>query len=80
MCASLRYEVMLWSNGVTGGSPESDVDETLRRASPGSIVLAHDGGPQPNATLMRQLDRLVGTMTDAGYTFVTVSELLAASR
>ncbi len=41
-------------------------------------MLAHDGGPQPNATLMRQLDRLAGAMTDAGYTFVTVSELLAA--
>ncbi len=45
---------------------------------PGSIMLAHDGGPQPNATLMQQLDRLVGSMTDAGYTVVTVSELLAA--
>ena len=78
MCASLRYDVMLWSEAVTGSNPEADVDATLRRASPGSIVLAHDGGPQPNAALMGQLDRLVGTMTDAGYTFVTVSELLAA--
>jgi peptidoglycan/xylan/chitin deacetylase (PgdA/CDA1 family) len=48
------------------------------RASPASIVLAHGGGPQPSPTLMRQLDRLVGTMTDAGYRFVTVSGLLAA--
>jgi peptidoglycan/xylan/chitin deacetylase (PgdA/CDA1 family) len=80
VCASLGYQVMLWSNGVTGGNARGDVDETLKRASPGSIVLAHDGGPQPNATLMRELDRLVGSMTDKGYTFVTVSELLAASR
>jgi peptidoglycan-N-acetylglucosamine deacetylase len=79
VCASLRYEVMLWSNGVTGGNASVDVDETLQRASPGSIVLAHDGGPQPTATLMKELDRLVGSMTDRGYTFVTVSELLAAS-
>ena len=28
---------------------------------------------------MKQLDRLAGSMTDAGYKFVTVSELLAAS-
>ena len=41
-------------------------------------MLAHDGGPQPNATLMQQLDRLAGSMTDAGYTFVTVRGLLAA--
>jgi hypothetical protein len=27
---------------------------------------------------MTQLDRLVASMTDAGYRFVTVSELLAA--
>jgi peptidoglycan-N-acetylglucosamine deacetylase len=78
-CARLRYAVMLWSAGVTGSNAKGDVDETLRRASPGSIVLAHDGGPQPNATLMQQLDRLVGAMMDAGYVFVTGSELLAAS-
>ena len=42
------------------------------------IVLAHDGGPQPNATLMQQLDRLAGSMTGAGYTLVTVRGLLAA--
>jgi hypothetical protein len=41
-------------------------------------MLAHDGGPQPNTTLMQQPGRLAGSMTDAGYTFVTVSELLAA--
>jgi len=80
VCASLGYEVMLWSNWVNGGNAHAGVDETLQRASPGSIVLAHDGGTQPNATLMRELDRLVGSMTDTGYTFVTVSELLAASR
>ena len=68
MCASLRYEVMLWSDRVTGSNARADVDEAPRRASPASIVLAHDGGPQPNATLMQQLDRLAGSMTDAGYT------------
>ena len=78
-CARLNYVVMLWSAGVTGRNAKVDVDETLQRASPGSIVLAHDGGPQPNGTLMRQLDRLVGSMMDAGYVFVTGSELLAAS-
>jgi hypothetical protein len=41
-------------------------------------MLSHDGGPEPNATLMKQIDRLIGSMSEAGYTFVTVSELLAA--
>jgi peptidoglycan/xylan/chitin deacetylase (PgdA/CDA1 family) len=79
VCAGLRYGVTLWSNRVTGVNASIDVDEVLEQASPGSIVLLHDGGPEPNATLMKQLDRLTGSMTDAGYRFVTVSELLAAS-
>jgi antitoxin (DNA-binding transcriptional repressor) of toxin-antitoxin stability system len=45
--------------------PSGELDrlrETIEelRVSPGSIVLSHDGGPEPNATLMQQLDRLVG--------------------
>lgn len=79
-CSHLHYGVALWSHHVTGGNPRGDVDTILRRASPGSIVLAHDGGTEPNVGLMKQLDRLVGSMTDAGYTFVTVSELLAAAQ
>jgi peptidoglycan/xylan/chitin deacetylase (PgdA/CDA1 family) len=79
VCASLRYDVVLWSDHVTGSNPKGDVDNTLRDGSPGSIVLAHDGGPEPNANLMAQLDRLLGSMRDTGYTFTTVSGLLAAS-
>jgi peptidoglycan/xylan/chitin deacetylase (PgdA/CDA1 family) len=78
VCASLHYRVTLWSHHVTGSNPQGDVDTDLRQASPGSIVLAHDGGSEPNAGLMKQLDRLVASMTDAGYRFVTVSDLLAA--
>jgi peptidoglycan/xylan/chitin deacetylase (PgdA/CDA1 family) len=77
-CAAMKYNVMLWSDHVTGSNARADVTRVLRQATPGSIVLGHDGGPEPNATLMTQLDRLVGSMTDAGYTFVTVSELITA--
>jgi peptidoglycan-N-acetylglucosamine deacetylase len=80
VCASLHYDVALWSHHVTGSNPEGGVNVILREGTPGSIVLAHDGGSEPDASLMTQLDRLVGAMTDTGYTFVTVSELLAASR
>jgi peptidoglycan/xylan/chitin deacetylase (PgdA/CDA1 family) len=79
VCAALGYDVALWSDHVTGSNAKGDVDVTLRQASPGSIVLAHDGGSEPNATLMTQLDRLIGSMKDAGYTFATVSALLAAA-
>ena len=78
-CARLHYTVTLWSHHVTGSNPRGGVDVILRRASPGSIVLMHDGGPEPNASLMKQLDRMVASMTDTGYRFVTVSELLATA-
>jgi peptidoglycan-N-acetylglucosamine deacetylase len=77
VCAGVPYGVTLWSQHITGSNARANVDSTLRHASSGSIVLAHDGGPEPNPTLMQQLDRLVGSMKDAGYTFVTVSELMA---
>jgi peptidoglycan/xylan/chitin deacetylase (PgdA/CDA1 family) len=80
VCASLRYDVALWSHHVTGSNPVGGVNLILREATPGSIVLAHDGGSEPNTDLMRQLDRLMGSMTEVGYTFVTVSELLTAAR
>lgn len=79
VCAALRYDVALWSDHITGSNAKGDVDTTLRQVSAGSVVLAHDGGPEPNPTLMAQLDRLVASMTDAGYTFVTLSRLLAAA-
>jgi peptidoglycan/xylan/chitin deacetylase (PgdA/CDA1 family) len=78
VCAALGYQVALWSDHITGSNAIGDVDTTLREASAGSIVLAHDGGPEPNATLMSQLDRLVGSMKDDGYTFTTISGLLTA--
>lgn len=80
VCASLHYDVALWSHHVTGSNPEGGVNVILREGTPGSIVLAHDGGSEPDASLITQLDRLVGSMTDTGYAFVTVTELLAAAR
>lgn len=78
VCAGLRYDVALWSHHVTGSDPAGGVNRILKQGTPGSIILLHDGGPEPNANLMKQLDRLVASMTDSGYRFVTVSELLAA--
>jgi peptidoglycan/xylan/chitin deacetylase (PgdA/CDA1 family) len=76
VCAGMRYGVALWSHHITGSNPSGGVNLILGHATPGSIVLAHDGGPEPNTALIRQLDRLVGSMMDEGYRFVTVSELL----
>jgi peptidoglycan/xylan/chitin deacetylase (PgdA/CDA1 family) len=78
VCAALGYDVALWSDHITGSNPGGDVTTTLHQASAGSIVLAHDGGPEPNEKLVSQLDRLIGGLKDAGFTFATVSQLLAA--
>jgi peptidoglycan/xylan/chitin deacetylase (PgdA/CDA1 family) len=78
-CADLRYSVTLWSHHVTGSNPRGDVGGILRQCSPGSIVLAHDGGSEPNPALIAQLDRLVGSMTAGGYRFVTISDLLSGT-
>jgi len=77
-CSALHNDVMLWSDHITGSNPHGGVDKILRWGTPGSIILAHDGGSEPNAALMTQLDRLVASMQHTGYRFVTVSELLAA--
>ncbi len=77
VCSDLHYGVLLWSGHITGSNARNDVSRVLRDVSPGSVVLAHDGGPEPNPTLMQQLDRLVGSLKDSGYQFLTASELLA---
>jgi peptidoglycan/xylan/chitin deacetylase (PgdA/CDA1 family) len=76
VCSDMHYNVLLWSGHITGSNAKHDVGTVLREVSPGSVVLAHDGGPEPNTTLMQQLDRLVGSLKDAGYRFLTASELL----
>jgi peptidoglycan-N-acetylglucosamine deacetylase len=79
VCTGLSYNVLLWSGHITGSNATYDTSKVLSDVSPGSVVLAHDGGPEPNQNLMKQLDRLVGGLKDQGYTLVTASELLAAA-
>ena len=78
VCTGMNYGVLLWSGHITGSNATYDTSKVLSDVSPGSIVLAHDGGPEPNQNLMKQLDRLVGGLKDQGYQLVTASELLAA--
>ena len=78
VCTGLRYNVLLWCGHITGSNATYDTSKVLRDVSPGSVILAHDGGPEPNQNLMKQLDRLVGSLKDDGYQLVTASELLAA--
>ena len=77
--AHLNSRVVLWSHLVRGAHAHTDTISTLRTITPGSIVLAHDGGPTPTRDLYQQLDRLILTLQDRGYTFTTLDVLLAAA-
>ncbi|WP_197671772.1 polysaccharide deacetylase family protein [Devriesea agamarum] len=73
--ARAGLDLVLWSHHVTGAEPGWCREQVQRLATPGSIVLAHDGRGDPTDALMRELDRLVAEMTADGWRFVTVSEL-----
>lgn len=45
--AEAGLDVVLWSQHVRGSAPTADASVCRRDARPGSIVLAHDGGPTP---------------------------------
>lgn len=77
--ADLGLTAVLWSHHF----PRTHAAEVRKRneasASPGMIVLAHDGRSDPSDELMSELDTFIGNLTAKGYMFVTVSELLKRS-
>jgi peptidoglycan-N-acetylglucosamine deacetylase len=73
---------VLW-NVTLGDWDSPDPQEILRRfeerASPGSIVLLHDGYPnkrENRANTVEALEMILREYADRGYRFVTISELL----
>jgi chitin deacetylase len=54
---------------------DSITQRILRQASPGGIVLMHDGGGNRGSTVAA-LPRIIDTLRKRGYRFVTVPELL----
>ncbi len=73
----LGYRTILWSHRIRASDAAADASRDLANASPGMIVLCHDGGPTPDAGLYPEVERFVAAMTRDGYRFVTVSQLLA---
>jgi len=72
--------VVLWS--IDSGdwhrrrvSVEGLVNKVLKEAKPGAIVLMHDGGGDRSKTVLA-LPQIIGQLTQLGYQFVTVPELL----
>ena len=77
--AELGYQVAMWSHHLPTENAEAKVDRDVATASPGMIILCHDGRGTPEESLYVAVRRLLSELTDDGYRFVTVSDLLAAS-
>lgn len=76
--AELGYQVAMWSHHLPTWDAEAKVDLDVATASPGMIILCHDGRGTPEESLYVAVRRLLSELTADGYSFVTVSELLAA--
>lgn len=74
-----NYSVVMWS--VTSADtdpraqPEAFVDNVLKGAKPGAIVLMHDGGGDRSRTIKALPDMIAGLKKE-GYRFVTIPELM----
>lgn len=74
-----NYVVIMWS--VTSADtdwkaqPSAFVNNVLRGAKPGSIVLMHDGGGDHSKTV-KALPEIISGLRQMGYRFVTIPELL----
>jgi peptidoglycan/xylan/chitin deacetylase (PgdA/CDA1 family) len=76
--ADLGYPIVLWNVMMHehNNTVEANAQHVVAGVVPGSIVLAHDGGNGPRWIGIHGLDRIIGTLKDKGYTFVTTSDLL----
>ena len=74
---------VLWSaqarEDLVASHPDGIVDDLADQVRPGSIVLAHDTGPDERLVTIDRLPQIIARLRDAGYTFATVSDLLGAS-
>jgi peptidoglycan-N-acetylglucosamine deacetylase len=82
--AELGYRMALWSCQMLESNflanPRGLVDYIVSAVSPGDIVLAHDTGPRDRLVAIDNLDAMIEGLRGAGFEFVTVSQLLLASR
>jgi peptidoglycan/xylan/chitin deacetylase (PgdA/CDA1 family) len=72
-----KYMITMWSVDPKDYLVSAPIllDNVLRNAKPGRIVLLHDGGGDRSATI-QALPQLITALKQQGYTFVTVPELL----
>ena len=74
ICGKLGYTMVLWTDDPGDyNSPGADVilQRTLRKASPGGVLLLHDGISQT----IDALPRMIETLQRRGYRFVPLKEM-----
>ncbi|MEO1427730.1 MAG: polysaccharide deacetylase family protein [Cyanobacteria bacterium J06633_8] len=75
---SKDYTVVMWSADSIDyalPSPPTLVNRVVRQATPGGIVLLHDGGG-PRKNTVAALPSMISKLRNKGYRFVTITELL----
>jgi peptidoglycan/xylan/chitin deacetylase (PgdA/CDA1 family) len=74
-----QYAVVMWSVSSADtdrkAQPQAYVNNVLKGAKPGAIVLMHDGGGDRSKTV-KALLQIISGLKQQGYRFVTVPELL----
>ncbi len=74
-----NYSVVMWSvtsaDTDSRAQPEAFVENVLKNAKPGAIVLMHDGGGDRSRTI-KALPEMIAGLKKEGYRFVTIPELL----
>jgi peptidoglycan/xylan/chitin deacetylase (PgdA/CDA1 family) len=77
---SQKYSVVMWSltsaDTDPRAKPQAFVNNVLKGAKPGAIVLMHDGGGDRHRTVAA-LPQIISGLKQQGYRFVTVPELMA---
>jgi chitin deacetylase len=74
-----KNAIVMWSNDPMDYRPLSAhqlVNNVIRKAHPGAIVLMHDGGGNHPATV-QALPQIIAKLTEQRYEFVTIPQLLA---
>ena len=76
---SQKDAVIMWSltsaDTDPHAKPQAFVNNVLKGAKPGSIVLMHDGGGDRHRTI-EALPQIISGLKEQGYRFVTIPELL----
>ncbi|MGB2569809.1 polysaccharide deacetylase family protein [Micromonospora citrea] len=79
----LGYLLVLWSLKMVEGEYPDDPAGHARRivadVTPGTILLAHDVGPDNRQVALDGLPAMIDGLRERGFTFVTVSDLLRTS-